>query len=191
MKRFDDEGRKIDDLPLVHWAMQDSLHKLEIALEELFDNFPSKLMGKVLKLIVMPFGKKYKRPSDKLEHEIAKMLQTPSEARSRLGEGQYLSRVQGNLMGDLEQTLDNVIAVEPIYNKICKAAKQYFPFTELDMLADKGLELGVITEEQATLLRETEKGRLRTINVDDFQHSELVQTIEKKSKVKISGSKAA
>jgi acyl-CoA dehydrogenase len=46
-------------------------------------------------------------------------------------------------------------------------------------VADKGLELEVITEEQATLLRETEKGRLRTINVDDFKHSELVQTAEK------------
>jgi acyl-CoA dehydrogenase len=179
LKRFDDEGRKVEDLPLVHWAMQDSLHKLEIALEELFDNFPSKLMGKALKIIVMPFGKKYKRPSDQLEHDIARILQTPCEARSRLGAGQYLSRESGNLMGDLEQTLENVIAAEPIYNKICKAAKQHLPFTELDKLADKGLELEVITEEQAILLRETEKGRLRTINVDDFKHSELVQTIEK------------
>ncbi|MGK0381080.1 MAG: acyl-CoA dehydrogenase [Flavobacteriales bacterium] len=194
LKRFDDEGRKIDDLPLMHWAMQDSLHKLEVALEELFDNFPSKLMGKALKIIVMPFGKKYKRPSDQLEHDIARILQTPCEARSRLGAGQYLSREPGNLMGDLEQTLENVIAAEPIYNKICKAAKQHLPFTELDKLADKGLELGVITEEQATLLRETENGRLRTINVDDFKHSELVQTIEKekeKSKRKPRATKIA
>jgi acyl-CoA dehydrogenase len=179
LKRFDDEGRKADDLPLMHWAMQDSLFKLEVSLEELLDNFPSMIMGKALKLIIMPFGKKYKRPSDQLEHNIAAILQTPSEARSRLGAGQYLSREKGNLMGDLEQTLENVIAAEPIYNKVCKAAKQYLPFTELDKVATKGLELGVITEEQATLLRETEKGRLRTINVDDFKHSELVQTIEK------------
>ena len=127
----------------------------------------------------MPFGKKYKRPSDELEHKIARLLQTPSEARSRLGAGQYLSRVPGSLMGDLEQTLENVLAAEPIYNKVCKAAKEYLPFTELDKVAVKGLELEVITEEQATLLRETEKGRLRTINVDDFKHSELVQTAEK------------
>ncbi|MFT6778488.1 MAG: acyl-CoA dehydrogenase [Paraglaciecola sp.] len=179
LKRFDDEGRKADDLSLMHWAMQDSLHKLEVALEELLNNFPSKIMGKALKLIIMPFGKKYKRPSDQLEHEIAKLLQTPSEARNRLGAGQYLSRVEGSLMGDLEQTLENVIAAEPIYNKVCKAAKQYLSFTELDKVADKGLEMGVITEEQAHLLRETEKGRLRTINVDDFDPSELVQSVQK------------
>jgi acyl-CoA dehydrogenase len=192
LKRFDDEGRKTDDLPLVHWAIQDSLHKLEVALEELLNNFPSKIMGKALKLIIMPFGKKYKRPSDQLEHEIARLLQTPSEARSRLGAGQFLSREEGCLMGDLEKTLENVIAAEPIYNKICKAAKQYLPFTELDKVADKGLELGVITEEQAELLRETEKGRLRTINVDDFDPSELVQNVPKeKPKRKPRAPKAA
>jgi acyl-CoA dehydrogenase len=192
LKRFDDEGRKADDLPLMHWAMQDSLHKLEIALEELFDNFPSKMMGKALKLIIMPFGKKYKRPSDQLEHKIAKLLQTPCEARSRLGVGQYLSRVQGSLMGDLEQTLENVLAAEPIYNKICKAAQEYLPFTELDKVAAKGLELKVITEEEAKLLRETELGRLRTINVDDFNPSELVQSLPKeKPKRKPRAKKAA
>jgi acyl-CoA dehydrogenase len=31
LKRYDDEGRKTDDLPLVHWAMQDSLHNLSSA----------------------------------------------------------------------------------------------------------------------------------------------------------------
>jgi acyl-CoA dehydrogenase len=179
LKRFDDEGRNADDLPLMHWAMQDSLHKLEVALEELLDNFPSVIMGKTLKLIIMPFGKTYKRPSDKLEHKIARLLQTPSEARSRLGAGQYLSREEGSLMGDLEQTLENVIAAEPIYNKVCKAAEQYLPFTELDKVATKGLELGVITEEQAAVLRETELGRLRTINVDDFDSSELVPSVQK------------
>ena len=184
LKRFDDEGRKADDLPLMHWAMQDSLHKLEVALEELLDNFPSVIMGKALKLIIMPFGKNYKRPSDQLEHDIARLLQTPSEARSRLGAGQYLSRVPGSLMGDLEQTLENVLAAEPIYKKICKTAKQYLPFTELDKVADRGLELGVITEEQAVLLRETEKGRLRTINVDDFDPSELVQSVQNEQKEK-------
>jgi acyl-CoA dehydrogenase len=192
LKRFDDEGRKADDLPLMHWSMQDSLFKLEVALEELLDNFPSMIMGKALKLIIMPFGKKYKRPSDQLEHDIATILQTPSEARSRLGAGQYLSREEGNLMGDLEQTLENVIAAEPIHNKICKAAKQYLPFTELDKVAAKGLELGVITEEQATLLRETEKGRLRAINVDDFDPGELVQSVQKdKSQRKPRDPKAA
>jgi acyl-CoA dehydrogenase len=179
LKRFDDEGRKTEDAPLMHWATQDSLFKLEVAIEELLNNFPNKLLGKTLKLVIMPFGKKYHRPSDQLDHKIAKILQTPNEVRNRLGKDQYLARVEGSLMGDLEQTLENIVAAEPIYDKVCKAADKRFSFTQLDVLADKGLELGVISEEQAELLRETEKGRLRTINVDDFAPEELLGGVQK------------
>ncbi len=192
LKRFDDEGRKAVDLPLMHWAMQDSLYKLELALEGLFDNFPNKLLGKSLKLIIMPFGKKYKQPSDELEHQVAKILQTPCESRTRLGEGQFLPQSNDSLMGDLELTLKDILAAEPIYNKVNKAAKEYLPFTQLDKVAAKGQELGVIDENEAKVLSAAEQGRLRTINVDDFKPSELVQQPAKaKAKRKPRTTKAA
>ncbi len=174
LKRFDDEGRREEDAPLMHWAMQDCLHKLEVALTELLDNFPNKWIGFKLKLVIMPFGHKFKRPSDSLDHKVAQLLQTPNDARTRLGKGQYLARIKGSLLGDLEQTLENIVAVEPLYDKICQAAGQKFSFTQLDVLAEKGLGLDVINEEQAELMRKTELGRLRTINVDDFESHELL-----------------
>ncbi|ALS98431.1 acyl-CoA dehydrogenase FadE [Lacimicrobium alkaliphilum] len=174
LKRYEDEGRQKADLPLVHWAMQDSLYRAQLAMEELLDNFPSNALGKVLKLIVMPFGKSFTRPSDKLDHQIANILQTPCESRDRLGQGQYLSREEGNPFGMLEQALDDVLASEPLYDKVCKAANERFPFVQLDKVADKGLELGVLTEQEAELLRRTETQRLETINVDDFDTEELM-----------------
>ena len=176
LKRFDDDGRKAEDLPLMHWAMQDSLFKLEIALEELLNNFPHTLLGKCLKVIIMPFGKRFERPSDALDHAVAKILQTPCEARTRLGKGQFMSREDGMLMGSLERTLEDVIACEPLHAKVCQAAKQRYPFTNLDVVASKGLELKVISEAQAERLRACEAGRLRTINVDDFDPAELAHT---------------
>ncbi|MEH6713044.1 MAG: acyl-CoA dehydrogenase, partial [Paraglaciecola polaris] len=173
LKRYDDQGRLKEDLPLVHWAMQDSLFKLETALIELFENFPSSVLGVVLKGIIMPFGRSYRRPSDKVEHEIASILQSHNGSRSRLGEGQHFGD-KDCLMGDLEQTLKDVLASEPVFDKICKAAKERYPFTQLDIIADKGIELGVITEQEAELLKRTEAGRLRTINVDDFDPKELI-----------------
>ena len=176
LKRFDDEGRRAEDLPLMHWAMQDSLFKLETALEDLLRNFPNKWLGLSLKLILMPLGKRYSKPSDMLDHQVADILQTPCDARTRLGKGQFLSRKPGMLLGDLEQTLENVIASESLFNKVCKAAKQRLPFTNLDKVAEQGLQLGVLNEQQAELLRVTEQGRLRTINVDDFDPAELCHT---------------
>merc|ERR1711964_808838 len=39
LKRFNDEGRQVQDLPLVQWACEDNLAKAQLALDELFDNF--------------------------------------------------------------------------------------------------------------------------------------------------------
>lgn len=174
LKRYDDEGRQKADLPLVHWAMQDSLFRTEVAIEELLENFPSKVLGKALKLIVMPFGRRYSRPSDKLDHQIAQILQTPCDSRDRLGKGQYLSREESNPFGMLEQALDDILASEPLYDKVCKAANERLPFMQLDKVAERGLALGVLTEQEAELLKRAETERLRTINVDDFDSVELM-----------------
>lgn len=178
LKRFDEDGRLQEDAPFMHWAMQNTLYDIEEALDTFLSNFPNKAMGFALKALVMPFGRRCNRPDDKLEHKIATILQTPGTARSRLGEGQYLTREEGSLFGDLEQTLDNVIAAEPIFDRICGKKKAKLSFTQLDKLADEALEQGWIDEEEAALLKETEAGRLRTINVDDFDHEELVAKIQ-------------
>jgi acyl-CoA dehydrogenase len=78
LKRFDEDGRLHEDLPLLHWAMQDSLYNLETAMLSFFDNFPNRAIGVTLRALTMPFGRRFDRPSDKLEHRIAHMLQTPN-----------------------------------------------------------------------------------------------------------------
>ncbi|XOV78230.1 MAG: acyl-CoA dehydrogenase FadE [Aestuariibacter sp.] len=191
LKRFDDDGRLQEDLPLLHWAMQDTLHNIEVAMVELLDNFPNALIGKALKFMVMPYGRRFKRPSDKLDHQIAVLLQTPGAARSRLGHGQYLAETDKNPLGLLEQTLKDIIACEPVYDRICEKLGSKPPFTQLDKLADKGLELAIISEQEAALLRRAEKGRLRTINVDDFDNEELVAGTAKTTKKRVKKSIAA
>src|SRR5260370_2084126 len=41
VKRFHDEGRQKDDLPLLTWAMYDSFFKLQVAMDGGLDNFPN------------------------------------------------------------------------------------------------------------------------------------------------------
>lgn len=174
LKRFDQDGRPQEDLPMLHWAMQDCLFNIETAMISFLNNFPNKPVSIALRASVMPFGHRFNRPSDKVEHQVAHLLQTPCAARSRLGEGQYLSRIAGNLHGELEQTLDDIIAAEPIYLYICKMKNQKLPFMHLDQLADEALQANWIDEEQADLLKRAESGRIQTITVDDFDGEELV-----------------
>ncbi len=174
LKRFDDEGRQQQMLPLMQWAAEDSLYKCQVALSELLDNFPNRFVGRAVKLMLFPWGRTLKKPSDRLEHKVARMLQSPSEARSQLGQGCYLERIDSNPIGLQEQTLDDILAAEPIYDKVCRAAGERLPFFRLNEVADKGLELKAISEDEAALLRRAEQGRLKAINVDDFDSEVLM-----------------
>ncbi|MDX7923604.1 acyl-CoA dehydrogenase FadE [Aeromonas media] len=174
LKRYQDEGRQQADLPLLHWALQDAMFKAQEAIDELLRNFPNRWIGLALRVIVLPLGRDMKRPSDKLDSQVARLLQTPSATRDRLAEGQYLTREEGNPFGLLEQALDDVLTAEPLFDKVCKAEGRKRPFTQLDKVADAGLVLGVINQTEADLLRRAEESRLRTINVDDFDPIDLV-----------------
>ncbi|WOX49633.1 acyl-CoA dehydrogenase FadE [Aeromonas sp. XH] len=174
LKRYQDEGRQQADLPLLHWALQDALFKAQEAIDELLRNFPHRWIGLALRAVVLPLGRDLKRPSDKLDSQVARLLQAPSATRSRLAEGQYLTREEGNPFGLLEQALDDVLAAEPLFDKVCKAEGSKRPFTQLDKVAEAGLALGVINPTEAELLRRAEESRLRTINVDDFDPVDLV-----------------
>ncbi|MGR5235587.1 acyl-CoA dehydrogenase FadE [Vibrio alfacsensis] len=169
LKRFEQDGRPVEDLALVHWGLQDSLKQTEAAIDEFLANFPNKVIGRALRVLIMPFGRVRKAPSDKLDSKVARILQTPSATRSRIGRGQYLEPTEHNAVGKIELALSVIIQSEPVFDKVCKAQGKRRPFLRLDLIAQEGLEQGVITQEEAALLREAEQHRLDTINVDDFE----------------------
>jgi len=173
LKRYNDEGRQSADLPLVQWALEDSLYNVQEAINELINNFPNKVVATMLRLIILPIGCWLKKPSDNTDHKVAALLQYPNETRTRLGQGQYLTREQGNVLGQLEQTLEDIIACEPIFDKICRELGQRLPFYQLDLVAEKGLAANIISEEEAKLLTATEIARKAVIDVDDFDSDYL------------------
>ncbi|ELY3802718.1 acyl-CoA dehydrogenase FadE [Cronobacter sakazakii] len=173
LKRYDDEGRQEADLPLVHWGVQDALHQAEQAISDLLRNFPNGAVAGLLSLAIFPAGRRYDAPSDKLDHKLAKILQTPSATRSRIGRGQYLTPSEHNPVGLLEQALLEVMAADPIHQRICKDMGKNLPFTRLDELAKRALKEGRINEDEAAILIRAEESRLRSINVDDFEPDAL------------------
>lgn len=168
LKRYEDEGRQEADLPLVHWGLQDALYQAEQAMCDLLENFPNRFVAGTLSLVIFPTGRHYRAPSDKLDHKVAKILQTPSATRSRIGRGQYLAPSEHNPVGLLEEALVDVMAADPVHQRICKALGKNLPFTRLNDLAQQALASGLITAEEAALLSKAEVSRLRSINVDDF-----------------------
>ncbi|MBU2870458.1 acyl-CoA dehydrogenase FadE [Colwellia sp. E2M01] len=173
LKRYDDEGRKIDDFPVVQFALEDCLYNMQHAIDELIYNFPNKTIATVLRAIIFPLGTWLSKPSDETAHKVARLLQKPCPTRTRLGQGQYLTRDGKNIFGRLEQTLEDIINCEPVYDKVCKLLGKKFPFYQLDLLAEKALAEKIISSAEAELLITAEKGRKWVISVDDFDSTSL------------------
>ncbi|WP_153447514.1 acyl-CoA dehydrogenase FadE [Vibrio algicola] len=180
LKRFEMEGYQESDLPLVHWSVQDSLRQAEEAITELLRNFPSRSAATLLRVLILPLGTVRRAPSDALDNQVAQILQTPSATRSRIGRNQYLEPSEHNPVGKIEFALETILKAEPIFDAICKKAEKRRPFTQLDKVAQLGLDNGWISEQEAQVLRDAETVRLETINVDDFDPSELI--VKKPSK---------
>ncbi|TWX71782.1 acyl-CoA dehydrogenase [Colwellia demingiae] len=173
LKRYNDEGRNTTDFPLVQWAVEDCLYNIQHAIDELISNFPNKIVGKVLRVIIFPLGTWLKKPNDETSHKVAQLLQTPCATRTRLGQGQYLTRDGNNIFGKLEQVLEDIINCEPIYEKICLKLNQKLPFYHLDIVAELGLSNNIISKAEAELLTTAEVGRQWVIAVDDFDNKDM------------------
>ncbi len=173
LKRYEDEGRHQEDLPLVHWGVQDALFQAEQAIDDLLRNFPNKAVARLLRVVVFPLGRRHQAPSDKLDSKVATILQQPSATRDRIGRGQFLEPSEHNPAGLIEAALHDVIAAEPIHKRLCESRGKNLSFTRLDALAKSALAAGEITEEEARILKQAEVSRLRSINVDEFEPDAL------------------
>ncbi|OIQ25623.1 acyl-CoA dehydrogenase FadE [uncultured Vibrio sp.] len=173
LKRFDEDGRPVEDKAMVDWGLQDSLQQTEVAIDEFLANFPNRVVASVLRVLILPFGRVRRAPSDKLDSQVAKIIQTPCATRSRIGRNQYLEDTPFNPVGRIEKALEVILEAEPVFDKVCKGLSQRRAFVALDKVAEIGLENTLISETEAALLIKAEKERLYVINVDDFAPEEL------------------
>ncbi|HLV16577.1 MAG TPA: acyl-CoA dehydrogenase [Pseudomonas sp.] len=179
LKRFHDLGEPREQEPLLRWALEESLFCAEDALAGLLDNFPSRPLAMLLRVLVFPMGRLHKGPSDALEAEIAALLDAPlaDPVMSRLLDGVYLPEEGGDGLGALEHAWRHLHANEAIRMLLQRAVRegQLHPQPEGDLL-HAALAAGVLNEPQVTALREEERARRRVIDVDAFDPQVLQPT---------------
>jgi acyl-CoA dehydrogenase len=169
LKRYEDEGRQQDDLPLVHWSVQDALARAAEALHGVLANYPSRLIGLGLRLAVFPLGRHFARPDDALGHQVARLLIAPSAARDRLCAGMYLPKPESDPLGCLEAALEATIKAEAVEARIRAAQKSgTIRGRTLEELARAALAANLIGAEEQALLKRAAQLRDEVIRVDDF-----------------------
>ncbi len=94
-----------------------------MAIDEVLLNFPNYLVGRLLSLIIFPFGPAYSHPSDKLISKIVASMTVPSEFRDRLTRYCYVSHKDDELTARLDKALIMIPTVEPLQKLVHKAVQ--------------------------------------------------------------------
>jgi acyl-CoA dehydrogenase len=168
LKYYDDCQQPAADLPLARWALDHSLHTMQTRIEEVLANFPSRWLGRILRVLVFPLGRPYRAPDDRLGHQVARLVLHPSTARDRLTQGIYLRADPDDPLGRLEHALEAVIAAEPIERKLLEAAHLRFDYARPDETIARALEIGAIDDGEAERLRVAARAMRSAIDVDAF-----------------------
>ncbi len=174
LKRFEDEGRNAEDLPLLHWAMQDALYRMQVAFDGVLQNFPGRLAALLMRLLIFPLGRSLTPPSDRLGHQVAASLMSPGAVRDRLTAGMFVPEDENDAVGALEAALDSTLKCEPLQAKLDTASKdgRLNMHEELARIAE-ARDKSVIGIDDALLLERDYALRRKVIMVDDFAPEQL------------------
>jgi acyl-CoA dehydrogenase len=175
LKRYEDEGRPASVQPLVAWALFDSVHRIQTALDDFLRNFPVRPVAWLLRALVFPLGLRETTPGDRLGHRVASLMLAPGDARERLSAGIFFGTGPKHWTGFLERALPKVIAAEPVERKLAKAVKSgSLASPDSQRVLDDAVAAGVLTMAERDLLAEVRRITLEVISVDDFAHEELI-----------------
>ncbi len=177
LKRFEDQGRQEADLPLVRWASEDALYRIQESLRALLRNLPFKPLAWLLRLAVFPTGLPYSEPSDRLGRQAARILLEPSHARDRLTQDVFTSPNPTTAVGRLDKALQAVVDAAPIERTVREARRAGQIHGDSSQgLIKAALALQLITAADQELLEQAEKLRNEVIQVDAFDEVSAGET---------------
>jgi acyl-CoA dehydrogenase len=169
LKRYEDQGRQKEDLPLIRWAVRDMTYHAQYAIDQILSNFPVKSLATFLRWTIFPLGMSFRPPLDARNRDSAQLVLVPGAARDRLTAGMYVPKSETDATGMLEAAFLATIACEPIDEKLRKAVKKGKmaprPGVELGLIAR---ENDLITQEELVQWQRKEALRKGVIKVDDF-----------------------
>ncbi len=174
LKNYQDQGSPKDDLPLLHWACQQTLHRAQQSLLAIFHTLPMRIPAVLLRAVLFPSGKPYSPPADHLVHQAAALLLKNSPTRDRLTHGIYINHKPDDVTGRIEVAFQAVLAATPVEAKIQVAQKQkQLPKGVILDVLDAAISKAIISKKEAELIVTAEKARFSVISVDDFSSEQL------------------
>ncbi|HYH06184.1 MAG TPA: acyl-CoA dehydrogenase [Thermoanaerobaculia bacterium] len=176
LRRYEAEGRRREDLPFVHFAMNHALHEIQKAFDGIFANLPVPGLTWLFRGPLYAwshFNSLARDANDYQTHKIASLIMSDTEQRTRLTEGIYMP--EDGQLALLEETFRVVKQAEVIDRKVRAAVKaRTIAKAKGRALYDSALAANVITADEHALLARAEQLRDEAIQVDDFSQEEYL-----------------
>ncbi len=177
LKRYHDQDYPEHVRPLLHWALEESLGKAEDAIDALLSNFPNRLLGSALRLLVFPFGRRHQGPDDHLDAQVAAIIgrNAGDPALEELLEGCFRPSATDDPVGALQHAFNLLQETQPLQKKLHKAVKAgQVRETPGQNEIETAVAADVLTAEEGQQLQRAELARRVVIDVDDFSKEELL-----------------
>ena len=170
LKYYRDNGSNVEDLPYVDWNIQLAMYNCQMAFSEFFENLPNRPVAWLLRLVVFPFGRRYRLPNDGLEQVMVKTMFEDGPLRDRISQPMYIGKDES----------DPSFIIEDAYSKLqaCKATRDAIKQAvrdgtieetgDLEVLAKQAVKESVCSRSDADAYLAAEAARSRAIQVDDF-----------------------
>lgn len=182
LKHYRDQGHTEEDRVLVEWSGTWCLYRMQEAMYEFLDNFPSRSLALVLRTMIFPYGRSFKKPDDILETKVAKLLMTPGAARDRLTAGIYLPTEPDEPVYQLDDALRKVIAAAEAQGRLQRALRnQELESRTLAEAIGEARAKELINAEESAAIEAALAAAREVIAVDDFAADELLPAAADKS----------
>lgn len=173
LRRYEAEGRRSEDLPLLQWAVEYALSQVQQAFDGIHANFDTPLLGWLLRypgrwwLRINPISG---GPADRLNRRVAAAIQTPGEQYRRIAAaGMAAPRPTepglGRLLHAWQLSEHARVATGKLVAAIRSGAIASAPLAEA---AREALQRGLIDADEAERIAAAEQARDAAIQVDVF-----------------------
>jgi acyl-CoA dehydrogenase len=173
LRRFEAEGRRKEDLPLVQYALTQALNEVQTAFEGIYANFDVPVLGFLMRTLgaftlrVNPLGR---APSDALARKAAATVQTYNDQFNRITDGVFVDHGDALGLGQLIEAFRLVSETQPLADKVIAAQKaRTLPRGAITAdITAQAVGLGVLTQPEADRLALAHAAKLKAIEVDVY-----------------------
>jgi len=168
LRRYKADNNESDD-DFIRYIGDEQLRIIQNAYNEIAANL---FENKIMKILFIPFkcymslNSMSRDVSDNLSKKLAHSISVNGEMRDRLVDGIYHSKTYTDIQNALRLHELSQSSVKKI--KTAVRAKK-LPKMNISLLIDEALKVGIITEDEKSILQEAKKAKESVVQVDGFK----------------------